>query len=84
MLESLLVTIPPATRAIIMIQMITGITLWKICQRAPLPTKAGIIMTIPIPNFLASSIHTSGPVICWSDKAEEPISQANQRIKPDL
>jgi hypothetical protein len=63
MLESLLVTIPLATRAMRMIQMITGMKLWKICQRAPLPTKAGIIMIIPIPNFLESSIHTSGLVI---------------------
>jgi hypothetical protein len=56
MLESLLVIIPLATKAMIMTQTITGIKLWKMCQRAPLPTKAGIIMTIPIPNFLARSI----------------------------
>ena len=47
---------PPDRAAMIRTQITTANQLWKMCQRAPLPTKVGMTMIIPIPIFLVISI----------------------------
>ena len=46
--------IPTYTIAMTIIQAKIASQLWKQCQSAPPPTKAGIIITIPMPRSLAS------------------------------